>query len=82
MTLRIAEINRITEDRKALEQTRKEKNIYIKTAQEIAKNETPKDRKAKEQARGEKANKWTDPSSANCSEDNPSRKELGGRWLR
>ncbi len=23
-----------------------------------------------------------DPSSANCSEDNHSRKELGGRWLR
>ena len=29
---------------------------YIKTALEIAKNETPKDRKAKEQARTEKAN--------------------------
>ena len=65
----------------ALEQTRK-KNQYIKTALQIAKNETPKDRKAKEQARAQKkANKRTDPSSANCSEDNPSRKELGGRWL-
>ena len=30
---------------------------YIKTALEIAKNETPKDRKAKEQALAEKANK-------------------------
>ena len=30
---------------------------YIKTALEIAKNETPKDRKAKEQAQAEKANK-------------------------
>ena len=30
---------------------------YIKTALEIAKNETPKDRKAKEQASAEKANK-------------------------
>ena len=54
----------------------------MKTALDIAKNETPKDRKAKEQARAEKANKWTDSSSANSSEDNPSRKELGGRWLR
>ena len=27
------------------------------------------DRKAKEQARAEKGKKWTDPSSANCSED-------------
>ena len=55
---------------------------YIKTALEIAKNETPKDRMAKEQARAENANKWTDSSSANCPEDSPSRKELGGRWLR
>ncbi len=30
---------------------------YIKTALEIAKNETPKDRKAKEQALAEKTNK-------------------------
>ena len=45
-------------------------------------NEPPKDRKAKEQTLAESANKWTGPSSANCSEDNPSRKELGGRWLR
>ena len=37
---------------------------------QIAKNGDPEDRKAKEQARHEKANKWTDPSSANCSEDN------------
>ena len=51
-------------------------------ALKIAKNAHPEDRKAKVQARAEKANKWTDPSSANCSEDNPSRKELGGRWLR
>ena len=46
------------------------------------KNETPKDRKAKEQALAQKASKWTDLSSVNCSEDNPSRKELDGRWLR
>ena len=54
----------------------------MKTALQIAKNGDPEDRKAKEQARAEKANKWTDPSSANCSEDNPSRKEWGERWLR
>ena len=48
----------------------------------IAKNETPKDKQVKEQALAETANKWTDSSSENCSEDNPSRKELGGRWLR
>ena len=54
----------------------------MKTALQIAKNGTPKGRKAKEQARAEKANNWTDPSSANCSEDNHSRKELGERWLR
>ena len=41
-----------------------------KAALEIAKNETPKDRKAL----AEKANKWTDLSSANCSEDNPQEK--------
>jgi len=41
-----------------------------------------KDWKAKEQAGAEIAYKGTDPSSANCSEDNRSRKELGGRWLR
>ena len=51
-------------------------------ALQIAKHRTPKDRKAEEQARAEKANNWTDPSSANCSENNPSRKELGGRRLR
>ena len=54
----------------------------MKTALQIAKNGDPEDRKAKEQARAEKANKWTDSSSANCSKDSPSRKELGGRWLR
>ncbi len=51
----------------------------MKTALQIVKNRDPKDRKAKEQARAETANKWLDPSSLNCSEDNPSRKELGGR---
>ena len=72
-----AEINRVTKERKALEQTRKkEKTKYVKTALQIAKNGTPKDRKGKEQARAEKANKWTDSSSANCSEDNHTRKEL------
>ena len=35
----------------------KKRTKYIKTALEIAKNETPKDRMAKEQARAEKANK-------------------------
>ena len=54
----------------------------MKTSLEIAKNEIPKDKKAKEQAVAEKTNNWTDSSSANCSENNPSRKELGGRWLR
>ena len=54
----------------------------MKTALQIAKNGDPEDRKAKEQARAENANKSTDPSSTNCSEDNPSRKELGARWLR
>ena len=55
---------------------------YIKTALQTAKNGDTEDRKANEQARAEKDNKWTDPSSANCSEDKPSRKELGGGWLR
>ena len=54
----------------------------MKTALQIVKNGDTEDRKAKEQAQDEKANKWTDPSSANSPEDNPSRKELGGRWLR
>ena len=54
----------------------------MKTSLEIAKNEIPKDKKDKEQALAEKANNWTDSSSANCSENNPSRKELGERWLR
>ena len=42
----------------------------MQTALQIVKNEDTEDRNAKEQARAEKANKWTDPSSANCSEDN------------
>ena len=54
----------------------------MKTALQIAKNGDSEDRKAKEQARAEKTNKWTESSCANCSQDNPSRKELGGRWLR
>ena len=54
----------------------------MKTDVQIAKNRDPEVRKAKEQARAEKANRWTDPSCANCSEDNSSRKELGGRWPR
>ena len=58
------------------------KNKYTKTALQIAKNGDLEDRKAKEQARAEKANKWTALSSANCSEDNRSRKEQDGRWLR
>ena len=54
----------------------------MKTALQIAKNGTPKDWKANDQVWAEKANNSTDPSSANCSEDNHSRKELGGRWLK
>ena len=54
----------------------------MKTALQTAKNGDTEDRKAKEQARAQKAYKWMDPSSANCSEDNRSRQELGGRWLR
>ena len=53
----------------------------MKTALQIAKNGDTEDMKVKEQARADKANKWTESSSANYSEDNPSRKELGGRWL-
>ena len=57
----------------------------MKTALQIVKNGDNEDRKAKEQAKEqaqiEKANKWTDSSSADWSEDNPSRKEPGGRWL-
>ena len=49
---------------------------------QIVKNGDTEDRKAKEQARAGKGNKGPDPSSANCPADNPSRKELGGRWLR
>ena len=51
-------------------------------ALQIAKNRDTEDRKANEQAQAEKGNKWMDPISANCSEDNSSRKELGGRWPR
>ena len=36
----------------------------MKTARQIVKNGDPEDPKAKEQARAEKANRWTDPSSA------------------
>ncbi len=57
------------------------RNKYTKTALQVAKKGDPEKRKAKEQARAEKANKWTDLRSANCSEDNPSRKELDGSWL-
>ena len=46
----------------------------MKTALQIVKNGDTEDRKAKEQARDEKANKWTDPSSANSPEDNPQEK--------
>ena len=53
----------------------------MKTDLQIAKNGDPEDRQAIEQGRTENAHKWTDPSSAQCSEDNPSRKELGGKWL-
>ena len=42
----------------------------MKTALQIAKNGDTEDRKANDQAWAEKANKWTDPSSANSSEDN------------
>ena len=72
---RIGEINRITKDRKVLEPEKRTQNM--KTALQIAKNGDTEDRMAKEQARTETTHKWTDPSSANCSEDNPSRKELG-----
>ena len=52
----------------------KEQSIWKKPCI-IVKNGDTDDRKAKEQARAEKANKRTDSTSANCSEDNPSRKE-------
>ena len=35
----------------------------MKTALQIAKNETPQHRKSKEQACAEKANKWMDPAT-------------------
>ena len=54
----------------------------MKTALQIVKNGDTEDRKVKEQAGAETADKGTDPSSAKCSEDNRSRKALGGRWLR
>ena len=50
----------------------------MKTALQIVKKGDTEDRKAKEHARAKKANKWTEPSSAKCSEYNPSRKELDG----
>ena len=62
--------------------TNQRRTEYTKTALQIAKNGDPEKGKAKEQARTKKANKWTDLSSANCSEDNPPRKELDGKWLR
>ena len=46
----VAEINRITKERKALEQTRK-RNKYIKTAMEIAKNETYQKQNKKKDAK-------------------------------
>ena len=54
----------------------------MKTALNIAKNSTAKNSKAKEHARAPKPKKWMDPRPANCSEDNPSRKELGESWPR
>jgi len=52
----------------------------MKTALQIVKNGDTEDRKAKEQARDEKANKWTDPSSANSPEDNPQEKNWVEDW--
>ena len=46
----------------------------MKTALQIVTNGNTEDKKAKEEARAEKANKWTDPSSANSPEDNPQEK--------
>jgi len=40
----------------------------MKTALQIVTNGDTEDKKAKEEARAEKANKWTDPSSANSAE--------------
>ena len=54
----------------------------MKTALQIAKNRTAKNSKAKEDASAQKPKKWMDPRPANFSEDNPSRKELGGSWPR
>ena len=50
----------------------------MKKSLQIARNGDPEDRQAKEQARAEKANKWTDPSSANCSENNEPLKKRAG----
>ena len=52
----------------------------MKTALQIAKNRTAKYSKAKEHARAQKPNKWMGPRPANCSEDNPLRKELDESW--
>ena len=46
----------------------------MQTALQIVKNEDTEDRNAKEQARAEKANKWTDPSSAPTLEKKKNRK--------
>ena len=54
----------------------------MKTALQIPKNGTAKNSKAKEHANAQKPKKWMDPRPANFSEDNPSRKELGGSWPR
>ena len=53
----------------------------MKTALQISKNMT-KNSKGKEHARAQKPKKWMDPRPSDCSEDNPSRKELGGSWPR
>ena len=54
----------------------------MKTTMKIIKNGDTEDRKAKEQAQTEKANKWTDLSSANCSGDNRSEKRAGWKIAR
>ena len=70
--------NEPSEQLKSTESLKRERNKnkppkrtkYMKKSLQIARNGDPEDRQAKEQARAEKANKWTDPSSANCSENN------------
>ena len=49
----------------------------MKTDLQIAKNGVTEDRKAKERARAGKANKWTDPSSGNCSKGQSLKKRAG-----